>query len=111
MMIVLNAGKLLVEHADVVIVNQRDGADHVALGRLPRFFDELIADQVAEGFGAVGIAALADQLVELRKQIRIDGYANSAKAAHASHGSTAFVPWTPGPRFGSAAEPMRGEKV
>ena len=63
--VVLHVGELLVEQADVVVVDQRDGAHHMAVGRFPGLLHQLVADQVAEGFGAVGVAALRDQLVEL----------------------------------------------
>jgi ABC-type Co2+ transport system permease subunit len=71
------------KHAHVVVVDQGDGSDHVRLGRLPGFLDQFIADQVAEGFGAVGVAALVNQLIEFFQKLGIDGYANPAEAAHA----------------------------
>src|ERR1035437_4994592 len=83
MEIVLDAGKLLAEQADVVIVDQGDGAHHLGVGRFPGLFDQFLADQVAKSFGAVGVAAPADQLIELLQEDAIDGHANPAQSAHA----------------------------
>src|SRR5437764_1129462 len=81
--VMLYAGQFLIQHADVVIVNQSNGTDDMAVGRFPDLLHELVANQIAESLGAVRVAALADQAVELVQQFRIDGYANPAEAAHA----------------------------
>src|SRR5579859_3583447 len=65
-----------------MIVDQGHGADHAGFGRLPGLLHELIADEVAEGFGAVGVTALGDELVELIQKLGIDSNANPAEAAH-----------------------------
>ena len=61
MEVVLDIGEFLVQQAHVVIVDQGDGAHHLAFGRFPGLLDQLVADQVAERLRAVGVAALRDQ--------------------------------------------------
>jgi len=80
--IVLNGGQLLIELPHVVIVHKSDRADYLAIGGLPGLFDQFVANQVAERLGAVGIAALSDEVIELVQQVAVDGDANSAQAAH-----------------------------
>ena len=81
-MIVLHGGEPVRELAHVVIVDQRERADDQAVRLLGGFFDEGFADEVAEGFGTVGIAAFLDVLVEFGEQVGIDGYADTAEVAH-----------------------------
>lgn len=47
-----------------MVVHQGDSSDYVAVGAFPGLLDEHIADQVAECFGAVGISANSDQVIE-----------------------------------------------
>ena len=83
MEIVLDVGELFVQIPYVVVIDQGDGANHAALGRFPGFFDELVANEIAEGFRPVGIAALSNEAVELIEEVRVDRYTNPAEAAHA----------------------------
>src|SRR5262249_20804800 len=75
----LQIGQFLVEQADMVVVNQGDGADHVTIRTFPRFLHEFVANQIAEGFRAVVISAGSDQPVELLQKLRIYRYANAAQ--------------------------------
>src|ERR1035441_746780 len=84
MVIVLDGGKLLAQQADVVIVDEGDCAHHVGGRRFPRLFDQFLADQVAKGFGAVGVSAPPNQFIELLQEGAVDGDANPAQIAHAS---------------------------
>src|ERR1019366_3448703 len=84
MVIVLDGGKLLAQQADVVIVDKGDCAHHLGGRRFPRLFDQFLADQVAKGFGAVGVSAPPDQFIELLQKDAVDGDANPAQIAHAS---------------------------
>lgn len=81
--IVLDGVEFFAEQTDVMVVDKGDGADYIGVGRFPGLFDEVVADQVAEGFGAVGVSAPPDALIELFQKIAIDGNANPAQAAHA----------------------------
>ncbi len=74
---VLHPGELLAERADVVVVDEGECADDRSGGRLTVLSDELIADQIAEGFGAVGVAAALDVTVEFLDEIGIDGHADA----------------------------------
>src|ERR1019366_6131568 len=58
-------------------------ARHEGGRRFPRLFDQFLADQVAKGFGAVGVSAPADQFIELLQKDAVDGDANPAQTAHA----------------------------
>jgi len=80
---VLQVDQFIAQHAYVVIVNQRDGAHHAAIGGLGHLLDELVADQVAEGLGSTGIAALFDEAVEFVEEVGIDGDADAGEIAHA----------------------------
>ena len=83
MKIVLNVGELFVQISHVVVIDQRNRANHAAVGGFPHFFHELVADQIAKGLRPVGIAALSDQMIELIQEVGIDGNSNPAEAAHA----------------------------
>ena len=80
--IVLNGGQLLIELPHVVVVHESDGADDLAIWGFPSLFDQFVADQIAKGLGAVGVAAFSDEAIELVQQVAVDGDANSAQAAH-----------------------------
>ena len=62
---VLKPGEFLVQEPNVVVVYQRDGTDHVGLRALPSGLNQLVTDQIPKSFGAVGVSAGRDQLVEL----------------------------------------------
>ena len=81
-MIVLHGRQALRQQAHVMIVDQRESADYQAVGLLGGFLDQGFADQVAEGFGAVGVSALGDVMVEFGEKVGIDGYADAAEIAH-----------------------------
>src|ERR1017187_2978567 len=80
--IVLDGRELLAELPHVMVVNQRHGADYLAVRRFPGLFHQFVANQVAKRLRPVGVAALPDEVVELVQQVAVDRYANSAKAAH-----------------------------
>ncbi len=82
MKIMLNIGQFIAQHADVMIVYQGDGADHLAVWRLPGLFHQFVADEIAKGFGTVGVAALGDEGVEFLEKAGIDGDTNPAEASH-----------------------------
>ena len=54
--IVLNISKLIHQLPLMMIVDQGNGAHHVAVGRFPGSFHQLVANQVAERLRPVGIA-------------------------------------------------------
>lgn len=81
-MLVLHVGQFFGQTPHVMVVDQRDGGHDDAVRTLGFLFDHGVADQVAEGFRAVGVSAAGDQSVELFQEIGIDGYANPAEIAH-----------------------------
>ena len=83
MEIMLNAGKFLAQHSDVMVVDQGDGAYYMGVRRFPRLLHQFIADQIAKGLRAVGIPAPANQLIEFVQEAAIDGDANPTEGAHA----------------------------
>jgi hypothetical protein len=76
--LVLHVGQLVAQHAHVMIVNQSHGAHHFQVRLLRRGLDQFLPDQVAKGFGAVGVSASGDQVVKLFQKIGINGYAIAA---------------------------------
>lgn len=81
-MVVLHGRQAVRQHTHVVVVDQRQGADDNAVRFFGGSLNESFADEVAKGFGAVGVASLADVMVELFEKIGIDGYADAAEFAH-----------------------------
>jgi hypothetical protein len=81
--IVLDSRKLLIQHADVMVVHKGERADDEAVRGFGHLLDEFVPNEIPEGFGTVGVAALGDQFVEFVKEIGIDRHANPAEAAHA----------------------------
>jgi hypothetical protein len=82
-MAVLHVRQLFVQHAHVVIVNQRHRSDDIRIGRFPRLLDQVVANQIPKCLRAIRISALLDQAVELLQQQRIDRDANSCEITHA----------------------------
>lgn len=81
-MVVLHGGEAVREQADVMIVDQGESADYGAIGLFRGLFDERVTDEVAEGFGAIGVAAMGDVVIEFGEKVGIDGYADAAEVAH-----------------------------
>ena len=74
--VVLQARQFLVEQADVVVIEQRDGSGDLTRRLVGGLLDQLRPDQVAKCFRAGGIAATRNQLVELSQQTGVDGNAD-----------------------------------
>lgn len=81
-MIVLQVGKFVAQHPDMMIVDKRDCPHHLTLGLLPHLFNQFIANQIAKGLRPVGVAALRNQRIELLEQVCVDSYADAAQFAH-----------------------------
>jgi len=80
--VVLHGREPVRQKPHVMIVNQRERADDEAI-RLPgSLLDERFADEVAKRFGAAGIPALVNVIVEAGEKVGIDGYADAAEIAH-----------------------------
>ena len=60
-LVVLQLDQLLRQAANVMVEDQRDGADHF-LVPVPLLLDQLASDQIADELGAVGVAALSERL-------------------------------------------------
>src|SRR5579885_3288702 len=67
-----------------MVVYERDRADDFAVGALARRFDELVANEIAEGLRTIRVSAPFDKVVEFPQQVGIDGHADAAQLAHSS---------------------------
>jgi len=81
-MIVLNGRQFFLEQADMMIVHKGYRSDDLAIGRFRILADEIVANQVAERLGAVGVTALRDKPVELLQKTGVNRNAYSAETAH-----------------------------
>ena len=77
-MIVLKIGKLFGQETGVVIVNESDGANDKRVVGNDDGIDELVADQIAEGLGAVIVTFVGNVRIETAEQGRVDGNADAA---------------------------------
>jgi len=80
--VVLHVCQLLVQEADVVVVDERDRADDFTVRALPHFTNQFVADEVAKGLRTVGIAPLFIQLIEFLQELSVDGDADPAEFTH-----------------------------
>ncbi len=78
----LQVGEFFIQKPHVMIVYQRYGSDHLAVRALPGLVHQFVANQIAKGFGTVGVAAGCDQVIELLQQFGLDSHANPAELAH-----------------------------
>ena len=60
MVVMLDGSEFLAQLADVMVVDQGDGSDHMTVGRFPGFLHEFVANQIAKRFRPVGVATLPD---------------------------------------------------
>jgi len=82
MVIVLDGGEFARELADVMIIDEGYGSDYVTTGSFPGLLDKFFPDEIAKGFGTVGVATAGNQLIKLLKQVGGDGDTDAAKASH-----------------------------
>src|SRR5215813_15187999 len=80
----LKFGQEIAELADMVVIHKRHRAYHLPLFPFGCHVHELVADEVADRLGAVYVALLGDQLVELLKQAGLDGYPEARQICHAT---------------------------
>ena len=78
----LEVHQLLGKQLGVMIVDQRYGTDNGRLCIFDSDADQSIADEIAKGFGAIGIPLFCNQPIEARKEIRIDSNADTGELAH-----------------------------
>ena len=81
-MVVLHGREAIRQKADVMIVDEGESSHHGTVGFGSGFLDQGVADQIAKRFGAVGVSALFNVLVEFGEKVGIDGYADAAEIAH-----------------------------
>jgi hypothetical protein len=81
-MIVLNSGQFFLKQADMMVVHQGYRTDDLAVWRFRILADKIVANQVAERLGAIGVTAFRDEPVELLQKTGVNGNAYSAEAAH-----------------------------
>ena len=79
---VLQVVELVEQKAGMVVVDEGDGPVHFRPGRGRDFIDQLVADEVAESLGTVGIAAPGNQAVELLEQVCINGDSDTREFGH-----------------------------
>ena len=80
---VLGIGQLLREIRSAVIVDQRQGADD-RLVRVDVVGKKRLADEIADGLGAVFVAASCDQAVKFFEEIFVERNAGPAEWGHGS---------------------------
>ncbi len=82
MKLVLEIGEGFCKIANMVVVNQRNGAH----GKLVTFFPfalyQVVANQIADGFRPVHISFAGDQLVELLQEPGVNGDTKSGDIGH-----------------------------
>ena len=81
-MIVLDGRQLFLEESDMMVVHEGNCPDDLAVGRFRILADKIVANQVAERLGAIGVTAFRDEPVELLQKTGVNGNAYSAEAAH-----------------------------
>lgn len=77
-MFVLRVGELLGDAEGVVVVDESDSADDRRVGRGGSLAHQPVADEVAKGFGTIGVSTLLDGAVKLFQQVGIEGNTYSA---------------------------------
>ena len=80
--LVLEAGELVGDAVGAVVVDEGDGADDGGVGGGGTLGDEAVANEVAEGLRAVGVAAAGDGAVELLEEGGIECDADAAELTH-----------------------------
>lgn len=60
----LQVGQLFGKKARVVIVDEGDGSDNERLRIFDGDGDQPVTDQIAKGFGAIGVTLLGDKAIE-----------------------------------------------
>ena len=78
----LKFGQLFCDAVSMVIVDEGDGADDGGIGTRGPLRDQAVANQVAKGFGAVGVSEPGDEIIEAGEQIGVECDANSTENAH-----------------------------
>ena len=79
--IVLDMSKLPRQVRHMMIVDERNGCDRLPI-LIPLLPDQMVPNQVADGFGAVGILAPIDQTIEIDEEMLIERDAESDKLLH-----------------------------
>jgi len=80
--LMLEAGELISDAVGIVVVDEGDGANDGGVGGGGAFGDEAVANEIAEGFRAVGVAAAGDGAVELCEEGGIESDADAAELTH-----------------------------
>jgi hypothetical protein len=81
LIIVLNTGELVCEGADVVVIDDRDSPDRFFI-RVPLLPNQIVPNQIPDGFGAVAVALLGYQPVEVIEQMVVQGNTEPDKLLH-----------------------------
>jgi hypothetical protein len=68
----------------MMIVYERNGANHCRTGTGRPLCNQAISDQITEGLGPVGVAQPRNEIIESFEKIRIERDSDSAKDAHYS---------------------------
>lgn len=79
---VLKFGELLGNSVSVVVIDERDGADHRRTRTCRLLGNQPIANQIAEGLGPIRIPEAGDEMVEALEEVRIECHSDSAENAH-----------------------------
>jgi hypothetical protein len=79
---VLQLGQLLGDAGGVVVVDEGDGSHNSSVRGSSMYSHQLVADEVAKGFGAVGVTTLLNQAIKPIQKVRIQRNSDSAQNAH-----------------------------
>ena len=78
-------GQLFRKITHMVVVDQRDRPDRLLLLGAEPFLHQRSPDQVPDRLGAVHVALLFDQLIEICQQLLVERYTESDRISHRIH--------------------------
>jgi hypothetical protein len=79
--IVLDMGQLSRQPRHMMVVHERDRGDGLLI-LVPLLSDQIVPNQIANRFRAIGVVTPFDQTIEIGKKILIEGDAESRKLLH-----------------------------
>ena len=79
---VLQIGQFVCDAMRVVVIDEGHGADYRGIGQGCFLGNQFVANQIANGLGAIGIALAADVVIEALEKVGIERDTNSAENSH-----------------------------
>ena len=78
----LDLRQLLCDSVSVMVVDKGDSTDYRGFGARGPLRDEAIANQVAKGFGPIGVSKPGDEIIEAIEEIGIERNPDSTENSH-----------------------------